>query len=99
MSEYSRETDLKLLALSQSNVCENCKFWDISERYPLKGAKIGICKRVKMFWHLTEWTEEMDRVLKEKFKDDKAFVQDGSDYHADLLTLSNFGCNQFEIQL
>jgi hypothetical protein len=52
-----------------------------------------------MFWHLTDWTDEEDRVLKEKFKDDKAFVQDGSDYHADLLTLSNFGCNQFERKL
>jgi hypothetical protein len=113
--EYSRETDLifsdniavygdwleKRLALGQTafNVCENCKFWNISERYPLKGATIGICKRVKMFWHLTDWADEMDRVLKEKFKDDKAFVQDGSDYHADLLTLSNFGCNQFERKL
>jgi len=81
-------------------ICENCKFWDITKQYPLKEGQIGECKRVKMFWDNTEWFDNEDgeyrRRLIENSKNDKAFVQDGSDYMAQLLTLTTFGCNQFE---
>lgn len=81
-------------------ICENCKFWDITEQYPVKECQVGECKRVKMFWDNTEWFDnengEYTRRLSEDAKNDKAFVQDGSDYMAKLLTLGNFGCNQFE---
>lgn len=81
-------------------ICDNCKFWDTTEQFPLKGNQVGECKRVKMFWDNTEWFDNKDgeytRKLSERAKNDKAFVQDGSDYIARLLSLSTFGCNQFE---
>lgn len=80
--------------------CENCKFWDTTEQYPVSKTIVGECKRVKMFWDCTEWkeleNEEYGRVLSEDCKNDKAFVQDGSDYIAKLITLEDFGCVQFE---
>ena len=51
-----------------------------------------------MFWNCTEWVEKGDdyvRELNNEHKNDKAFVQDGSDYIAYLITKEEFGCNQF----
>lgn len=52
-----------------------------------------------MFWDSTEWVDsdkiDPERDLKPEFKDNKAFVQDGSDYIAHFLTKADFGCNQF----
>jgi len=87
-------------------ICENCKFWDTSEKQAIKNGEIGLCRKVKMFWDSTEWVkndkeDDSDkdwylRSLTEDCKNDKAFVQDGSDYKAELLSLKDFGCNQFE---
>lgn len=85
-------------------ICNNCKFWDITEYHPIKEGQIGLCTRVNMFWDSTKWDkkdiqEDLDiRSLVDECKNDKAFVQDGSDYKAELLTLPTFGCNQFEIK-
>ena len=49
-----------------------------------------------MFWDATEWNSDGDRVLIEKYKNTRAFVQDGSDYNAVLLTKADFGCTQHE---
>lgn len=85
----------------EGQICKNCKYWEETDVYPIKNMKIGKCKRVKMFWASTEWTEEeredyvvIRKLLKDR-ENDKAFVQDGSDYVAYLLTLEEFGCNQF----
>lgn len=84
------------------NTCKNCKYWDLENVKSVKNRTIRECKKVKMFWDATEWTEEEDedlncvRSLREENKNDKAFVQDGSDYMAELLTRDDFGCNQFE---
>jgi hypothetical protein len=82
-------------------ICKNCKYWELTNSYPIKDTKIGKCKKAKMFWNSTEWTDEKNddwiaiRTLKKENKTDRAFVQDGSDYMASLLTLEEFGCNQF----
>lgn len=52
-----------------------------------------------MFWEATEWvdTEENDdynRGLKKEFSSHKIFVQDGSDWRAELLTRDCFSCNE-----
>lgn len=89
----------------KKQICKNCKYWEIKNSYPIKNTIIGECKRVKMFWDSTEWTgeetEDFDiiRKLKKENVNDKAFVQDGSDYMASLLTLEEFGCNQFKNQI
>ena len=81
--------------------CNKCKFWtkETDSDYP-KHFELGKCTRVKLFWECTEWgdlpNDDYGRVLTDEAKDNKAFVQDGSDYAAELLTLSDFGCVQFE---
>lgn len=76
--------------------CETCKHWGEYSGTPAN-IKIGLCKRVPMFWDSSEWKEvdgDYIRVLIDE--GNKAFVQDASDYSAKLLTASNFGCVQHE---
>jgi len=90
--------------------CKDCKHWenqkdDFNGAFAL-GRNFGKCKKVKMLWSSTEWQEtkeldeygqEVDRlVLLDEYKNCKAFAQDASDYHAYLITTSDFGCVQFE---
>jgi len=84
--------------------CKDCKFWKgggEDDYYTIVEA--GLCKRAKQFWDSTEWeqqpndgkgTLEVKRVRKDT--NDLHFVQDGSDFSADLITLPEFGCVQFE---
>lgn len=82
--------------------CGNCKYWDAKgkEESPSwwlgeeKQRSVFKCKRVKMFWDSTDWDKEGENRI---FLDDsKAFVQDGSDYYAELLTKADFFCNMWE---
>jgi len=79
--------------------CGKCKYWNKkTDGYYPNNFNLGKCTKVMLFWDATEW-EKPDyerRVLTKEVKDNKAFVQDGSDYKAELITLSNFGCVQFE---
>ena len=76
--------------------CKNCKFWDVYKYNKLDDEDLGECSIVGMFWEQTEWNGEFKRVLLDKYKDRKAFAQDGSDYSASLITRSRFYCNQYE---
>lgn len=78
--------------------CKDCKHW---EREYLRDKwadnptqEVKKCNKVKMFWDSTDWDKEGDRRI--FLNDDLAFVQDGSDYHAELLTKSEFGCVMWE---
>lgn len=83
--------------------CEHCEHWREGEtkaRSIPKKFGLGSCCKVKQFWEASsfDWNEEEGQVeykLEERFKDDNAFVQDGSDYLAELITTKNFGCTQF----
>lgn len=76
--------------------CKDCKHWDYDKDFYGNIRKdIGVCRRVKMFWDCSMWNEEGTRI----FTDDSlAFVQDGSDYHAELLSRPEFGCVMWEAQ-
>jgi len=80
--------------------CKHCKYWEVREgRGEEKNLGIKRCTRVKMFWDCTEWGDESnnyERIFTKEASSNKAFLQDGSDYKAHLLTLGDFGCNQFE---
>ena len=72
--------------------CKDCKHW---EREYLRDKwadnpthEVKKCNKVKMFWDSTDWDREGDRRI--FLNDDLAFVQDGSDYHAELLTKADF---------
>lgn len=72
--------------------CSTCQFW----RPPTDGTGsdfgLGRCKAAPMFWDATDWDEECNRRLLPEYAETKAFVQDGSDYRAVLLTKPDFGC-------
>lgn len=86
-----------LEAEKKNNICKNCVHWSEAAKR-IEG--IRACKKVKMLWDCTQWIEDDEddckRVLNENHKNDRAFVQDGSDYMANLYTKFDFGCNQFE---
>ncbi len=76
--------------------CKNCKWWKSQSGNRINDGVLGQCAKVKMFWDCTKWDEDhIERTLEDQHKEDKAFVQDGSDYRAELLTREDFGCNQF----
>ena len=79
--------------------CKDCKFWrDRPNQFQDDTAGVKKCERVRMLYDSTEWDEDCNRVLTGVAKNDKAFVQDGSDYKAELLTLGDFGCIQFQVK-
>ena len=91
--------------MDMDKICKNCIFWDEHESIVIRNAKIGKCAMAKQFWDVTEWVENgkdedgddvFIRDTSEKFKHHKAFVKDGSDYYAELITKEEFGCNQWE---
>lgn len=86
--------------MTQQGICKDCAHWDteIRNNFP-DGINLGKCSRVKMFWDCTEWdydNELAPRKLTKEARGNLAFVQDGSDYTASLITLDRFGCVQFK---
>jgi hypothetical protein len=79
----------------QMKLCKTCSHWD---RYESKFATLvnsGKCHAVVQYWDYTDWAADGEsRIAKTEYKDKLAFVQDGSDYYAELQTLENFGCVQ-----
>ncbi len=76
--------------------CDECRHWDADDTYNrVKGSVVRKCGKVTMFWDSTEWDEDCDRVFKDEYADQKAFVQDASDYSALLLTRADFFCAHF----
>jgi hypothetical protein len=86
--------------------CDDCKHWDKDNgKYGT-----GLCQKAAAFWDVSEWREYNDddfpkpeeeaqrwkRGLKPEFTGLKMFSQDGSDYHAYLLTMPDFFCAHFE---
>lgn len=77
--------------------CKTCKHWEKPESDHGEVPGTGKCKAVVQFWDATEWDDDYEkRTLKQKYAGRRAFVQDGSDYYAELKTLSDFGCVQHE---
>lgn len=88
------------------NNCKNCEFWEIHQTYSLVSKEtLGRCKKAPQFWDATEWVEQEEddydfdqitRELKEEHKNIKFFVNDASNYHAELITKENFYCNEYK---
>jgi len=78
-------------------LCRDCAHWRGEDRYASTlwdGLKQ--CYAALELWEQKEYTDEGEERWKEGAENAKAFVQDGSDYHAKLLTRADFGCVQFE---
>ena len=86
------------------NHCKNCKYWE-EEPWPSdKPKEVNRCAYPKQLWESTDWgeLEEIDEFGRENIrtilssrKNTLAFVQDGSDYKANLFTRAEFGCVAF----
>ena len=86
------------------NTCKTCKHWRKAGPWETgHGLGLGTCGKFPMYWDATEWSEDdvgtesgVTRKLNDKYKDNKAFLQDGGDYSAYLLTKESFGCVEHE---
>ena len=81
------------------STCQTCKHWKRQEEFET-GHHLGLgqCENIPMFWNATEWDEDGEgRKFSDCHKDTKAFVQDGSDYWACLLTKPDFGCVSYQL--
>lgn len=80
--------------------CKTCKHWDSrADEYYFGGEVPGTntCRAVPEIWGVTQWSKDGEtREMKPEHIGRLAFVQDGSDYHAALKTLPDFGCVQHE---
>lgn len=80
--------------------CEDCKYWtlrevDFDQHDSVTQMRLGNCDRAMPYWDATEWQDVGDdclRVVKPEFADRKFFAQDGSDYHAHVITAADFFC-------
>ncbi len=82
--------------------CDECKYWQPEPEGYRMIRDVGLCSKAVQLWAATEWvlTEGddayCDRVVKPELIGQMSFVQDGSDYHADLWTKAQFFCAHFE---
>lgn len=77
--------------------CKTCKHRRKPENEFGEIPGVGKCLAAVQYWDATEWTEDCDtRVLRKEYANKLAFVNDGSDYRAELFTFPDFGCVQHE---
>ncbi len=81
--------------------CDTCQFWDPKNTdavFDTDGLDLGRCDKAMQLWDASEWSYDDDgeRVLRTaKDAGQMMFVQDGSDYRADLYTKPGFFCAHF----
>lgn len=86
--------------------CDQCKFWDKDDQEQKRAGSLVVrrCEKPLQWWDASEWTDEPDpecewdnlRRLLPAAEGVKMFTQDGSSYHAELLTAADFFCAHFE---
>lgn len=72
--------------------CSTCAWWSREKENP--PLNLRKCNYMEMYSDASYWEKETDiRVsLRPEYKDKKAFVEDGSSYYAELMTMPDFGC-------
>ena len=81
--------------------CENCAYWKpVDKEEVLDNVGVGSCKYAVERWDAIDsdyTTHDWKTIytLNSGFEDNKLFVEDGSEYHANLLTRKDFGCIEF----
>lgn len=82
-----------LEAIMSEKTCETCHYWgDKDEHYPNPITGLRTCHRIPHGAETTQWDDDCNNILKPEFVGLRAFVNDASGYHAELVTLANFGC-------
>lgn len=83
--------------------CDGCQHWKKAEEdWEAQAIGFGLCVAVKARWKITdkatigmEWDDEgslFAKLRKDALRESRAYVQDGSEYRAELLTAPNFFC-------
>lgn len=80
--------------------CKTCKYRREAGEYQ-NWRRFGFseCSKMPMFWTATEWTDDDGdpvRGLMPQYAEQKAFIQDVSDYKAYLIVADDFGCVMHE---
>lgn len=89
--------------------CEACKHWRKNDKYGRESYDAWAelerpftfksCVRATPLWDASEYSDHdagNHRVLTAEFRGRKFFAQDGSDYHAEVVTRNDFGCLEHE---
>jgi hypothetical protein len=81
--------------------CSRCEYWDLPESGKYDGIEnLGRCKKVVMVWIASEWIAKgpslCKRCVKSGYAGQMSFVNDGSDYYAELWTKAEFFCAHFQ---
>lgn len=76
--------------------CKDCRYWHLDRESDILKSEIGLCSKAAMLWDVSVWDDGYNRVLLPEHKDLMMFVKDGSEYHAELLTVPHFYCAHFE---
>lgn len=84
--------------------CDQCKFWKaLPEEWEPAAVGFGECERVRPRWVITdeasaglEWDSDEEgaymRSRRDALRTARAYVQDGSEYRAELFTAPDFFC-------
>ena len=91
--------------------CSDCKHWGLKEDGGWDAEAVGFkpCAAVRERWTIQDeaadrsktWGDDSDRWIehrKEALKASRAYVQDGSEYHAQLVTGPDFFCALHEVK-
>jgi hypothetical protein len=89
--------------------CDQCRHWNEQDKHDWEAAGVGFgeCKRIRERWVITdkatkgiEWdskdTSPYVTKRREALLAARAYVQDGSEYRAELFTRPDFFCALFE---
>lgn len=96
--------------MTEAKRCDACKHWATEEKFDWEAASIDFrrCMAVKQRWDIMDNAarrvyegdddayEARQRERMEALKASRAYVQDGSEYHAELVTGPDFFCALFE---
>jgi hypothetical protein len=89
--------------MSEAPRCDKCRHWGVDDDgYDWEAKAVGfhICKAVRERWEITDEAspkraEEFQQVRQDALRASRAYVQDGSEYVAQLITGPNFFCALF----
>lgn len=77
--------------------CKTCKHWEKPEDTCIEVPGMGRCEAVEQYDSVITWRDGVGkRELKPEYAAKLAFVQDISDEYAELKTMADFGCIQYE---
>lgn len=83
--------------------CDKCRHWRSADEHDWTSAAVGfrVCDAVRARWKIEDDASEkrsqsFQEIRQNALKASRAYVQDGSEYYAELVTGPDFFCALFE---